>query len=240
MKKMILGLFFLLCPCWIVWGQQNEQQKRFDILSEKPAQLVFEDNFRHAWSEKWHLDGENAKIIQKDGRLEMYAGGRAYVDADHLVLWTKEEFKGNLKIEYDFTRLDSSGYYCVNILYIQAQGAGRKPFVKDIFKWNELRKVPRMSMYFNNMDTYHISYAVTGVASEDLNTGLFKIGVTYHLTFIKYETNLYMNVKGDGQDKTFYFDASAFPKIDKGRVGLRQMYTRNSKYANFRVYQLDK
>lgn len=109
--------------------------------------------------------------------------------------------------------------------------------------------------------------AVTGVASEDkpeyfvlvgiclsgrrelegtelkpeyLNTGLFKIGVTYHLTFIKYETNLYMNVKGDGQDKTFYFDASAFPKIDKGRVGLRQMYTRNSKYANFRVYQLDK
>ena len=66
MKKMILGLFFLLCPCWIVWGQQNEQQKRFDILSEKPAQLVFEDNFRHAWSEKWHLDGENAKIIQKD------------------------------------------------------------------------------------------------------------------------------------------------------------------------------
>ena len=101
MKKMILGLFFLLCPCWIVWGQQNEQQKRFDILSEKPAQLVFEDNFRHAWSEKWHLDGENAKIIQKDGRLEMYAGGRAYVDADHLVLWTKEEFKGNLKIEYD-------------------------------------------------------------------------------------------------------------------------------------------
>mgnify|MGYP000232975506 FL=1 len=49
-----------------------------------------------------------------------------------------------------------------------------------------------------------------------------------------------MNVKGDGQDKTFYFDASAFPKIDKGRVGLRQMYTRNSKYANFRVYQLDK
>lgn len=77
MKKMILGLFFLLCPCWIVWGQQNEQQKRFDILSEKPAQLVFEDNFRHAWSEKWHLDGENAKIIQKDGRLEMYAGGRS-------------------------------------------------------------------------------------------------------------------------------------------------------------------
>ena len=267
MKKLFLGLFFLLCPCWIVWGQQNEQQKRFDILSEKPAQLVFEDNFRHAWSEKWHLDGENAKIIQKDGRLEMYAGGRAYVDADHLVLWTKEEFKGNLKIEYDFTRLDSSGYYCVNILYIQAQGAGRKPFVKDIFKWNELRKVPRMSMYLNNMDTYHISYAVTGVASEDkpeyirarrympqwekglegtelkpeyLNTGLFKIGVTYHLTFIKYETNLYMNVKGDGQDKTFYFDASAFPKIDKGRVGLRQMYTLNSKYENFRVYQLYK
>jgi len=266
MKNMILSLFFLLCPCWMLLGQQNEQQKQFDLLLGQPAQLVFEDNFRHAWSEKWHLDGEKARIMQKDGQLDMYAGERAYVDADHLVLWTKEEFEGNLKIEYDFMRLDSSRHYCVNILYIQAQGSGRRPFVKDIFKWNELRKVPRMSTYFNNMDTYHISYAVTEVASENkpeyirarrympqwkkglegtdlkpeyLNTGLFKIGVTYHLTFIKYDTDLYMNVKGDGQDKTFYFDASSFPGIDKGRIGLRQMYTRSSRYANFKVYRMD-
>lgn len=31
----------------------------------------------------------------------------------------------------------------------------------------------------------------------------------------------------------------SFPKIDKGRIGLRQMYTRNSRYANFKVYQMD-
>lgn len=266
MRQVILSLLFLLSPVWVALGQQNKLDKQFESLMAKPSQLVFEDDFRHPWSEKWHLDGERAKIIQKDGCLEMHAGKRAYVDADHLVLWTRNEFQGDLKIEYDFTRLDSSKHYCVNILYIQAQGSGRKPFVKDIFKWNGLRRVPRMSMYFDHMDTYHISYAVTEIAAENkpeyirarrymplwnkglegtdlkpeyLHTGLFRIGITYHLTFIKYDTDLYMNVKGDGQDRIFYFDASSFPKIDKGRIGLRQMYTRNSRYANFKVYQMD-
>lgn len=75
-------------------GAAKRATKAIRYIIRETGTTGFEDNFRHAWSEKWHLDGENAKIIQKDGRLEMYAGGRAYVDADHLVLWTKEEFKG--------------------------------------------------------------------------------------------------------------------------------------------------
>lgn len=266
MKKIFWSLLLFAWSGAMVSGQQNKLNTQFDLLVNAPAQLVFEDNFLEMWSKNWHLDGERAKVIQSEGQLEMYAGDRAYVDADHAVIWTKTNFEGNLKIEYDFTRLDSSKFHCVNIIYIQAQGSGVEPFSKDIFRWNELRRIPGMELYFNNMDTYHISYAVTEIASENkpeyirarrympslnrglegtnlqpeyMNTGLFKIGITYHLTFIKHNTDLYMNVKGDGQDRTFYFDASAFPRINEGRIGLRQMYTRHSRYENFRVYQLD-
>lgn len=265
MKKIIWSLLLFAWFGAMASGQQNKVNTQFDLLVNASAQLVFEDDFQEMWPKNWHLDGERARIVQKDGQLEMYAGARPNVDADHAVLWTKATFEGNLKIEYDYTRLDSSKYHCVNIIYIQAQGSGVEPFGKDILRWNELRRIPEMELYFNNMDTYHISYAVTGIESENkpeyirarrymprqnrglagtnlqpeyMNTGLFKIGVTYHLTFIKHNTNLYMNVKGGGQDKTFYFDASAFPRINEGRIGLRQMYTRNSRYANFRVYKL--
>ena len=44
-------------------------------------------------------------------------------------------------IEYDFTRLDSSKYYFVNILYIQATGSGQGEYAEDISKWNDLRKI---------------------------------------------------------------------------------------------------
>ena len=47
----------------------------------------------------------------------------------------------------------------MNILYIQATGSGEEPFVKDITEWNELRRAPAMRMYFDHMNTYHISYA---------------------------------------------------------------------------------
>ena len=75
-----------------------------------------------------------------------------------MVLWTKQSFKGDLKIEYDYTRLDNETR-CVNILYIQATGSGEEPYVKDITEWNELRRVPAMKMYFDHMHAYHISYA---------------------------------------------------------------------------------
>lgn len=225
--------------------------------------LVFEDSFKKDWQKQWFKDGDIAKAVHRNGGLEVYAGDEAYNDAHHTVLWTKKEFEGNIMIEYDFTRLDSSKYYFVNILYIQATGSGEGEYAEDISKWNNLRKVPAMSTYFRNMNTYHISYAVTGVPSENkdeyirgrrympgnnlngtnlkpeyYNTGLFKIGVTYHIKVIKYGDQLYMNVTGDGKNETFYFDGSSAPAITKGRIGLRQMFTRNSRYANFKVYNI--
>ena len=40
--------------------------------------------------------------------------------------------------------------------------SGTGPYKTDITEWNELRKVPAMKTYFNNMNLYHISYAAFG------------------------------------------------------------------------------
>ena len=126
-----------------------------------------------------------------------------------MVLWTRESFEGDLKIEYDYTRLDSETR-CVNILYIQATGSGEEPYAKDITEWSELRRVPAMRMYFNHMNTYHISYAAfpnnedttqyirgrrympnaTGLEGSNLDPdyfpeGLFEPRVPHKITVIK-------------------------------------------------------
>jgi len=98
-------------------------------------------------------------------------------DAHHVVLWTKQEFEGDLKTEYDYTRTDEAPN-CVTILYIEATGSGEEPYAKDITKWNELRKVPAMTTYFRNKN---------------------------------------------------------LPIITEGRIGLRHMFTRSARHANFRV-----
>jgi hypothetical protein len=60
-----------------------------------------------------------------------------------MVLWTKNSFKGVVKIEYDYPRLDHENR-CITILSIQATGTGQAPYVKEIDQWNELCKVPAM------------------------------------------------------------------------------------------------
>ena len=74
--------------------------------------------------------------------MELTAGSEFGNNAHHMVLWTKESFEGDLKIDYEYTRLDEATR-CVTILYIEATGSGKGPYVKDISRWNELRKCPR-------------------------------------------------------------------------------------------------
>jgi hypothetical protein len=51
------------------------------------------------------------------------------------VLWTKRSFAGDVRIEYDFTRLDTAlEHTSVCILYIQATGVGNGEFARDIFE----------------------------------------------------------------------------------------------------------
>ena len=271
MKKLILLFIVLTVNTLFANSQTKEYAEAFNKLNNAPAKLAFSDDFSKPWTKKWHLDGKIARIIQENNSIKVYAGEKVYnadkslANENHLVLWTKKEFEGDIKIEYDFTRLDTSKYNWVNILYIQAQGCGEGKYKKDIFRWNKLREIPAMHTYFDNMDTYHISYAVQPVPSEGkheyirarrympvwkngmkgtnmkeeyYDSKLFKKDVTYHITCIKKGKEIYFNVKGDNRNETFYFNGAEFPPITKGRIGLRQMFTRHSKYENFKVYTL--
>ena len=266
MRK-LFTVITILCFSNISYSQNTAYQEKFEELNKQEAVLVFKDNFYKNWENNWFLDGKKGRISSGDNKLELYAGKEALKDENHVVLWTKKEFERDLKIDYDFTRLDNLENNFVNIIYIQAQGSGEGQFDKDIYKWRKLREIPKMSMYFDNMDTYHISYSVsedkkngkeeyirgrrympeqktglkgTELTPEYLNTGLFKPGVKYHLTFIKIGKELYFNVNGDNQNRTFYFNAEKYPPITKGRIGLRQMFTKASIYENFKVYSIKK
>ena len=42
-------------------------------------------------------------------------------------------------------RVDTSDYGNT-LLYIQAQGIGKEPYMKDITEWNKLREIPAMNL----------------------------------------------------------------------------------------------
>jgi len=241
------------------------QEQEFEQLTNLPWKEAFKDKGNTDWHLKWFLDGQKATVKNQEDGMIFSAGPVEREDASHAVLWTKRSFTGDLKIEYDFTKMDDATK-AVNILYIQATGKEDGPYVKDIFEWADLRTIPKMRTYFNNMNLWHVSYAAfdnsnatkkidylrarrypilpgktfkdteVGMSYED--TGLFKRGITFHMTIIKKDDMLFVKVENDGVSKLFNWDFSEHPRIVEGRIGLRHMWTRSSKYANFSVCEL--
>jgi hypothetical protein len=233
--------------------------KRFNKLVNGAWKEALNDPGTGKWQDKWFLDGAKAKVTNSPKGMTLTAGPKAWDDSCHAVLWTKQSFKGDLKIEYEYTKTDST-IRNVTILYIQATGCGRER-PKDISRWT--RNIPSMSSYFNRMNLYHISYAAfgqrnddpkadyirarrympeadkglagTSLKSEYSQTGLFKTGVPYRITVIKKGKELFMHIKGDKQEKLCHFTADEFPAVTEGRIGLRHMYTRGARYHDFRV-----
>ncbi len=215
------------------------------------------------WQENWFLDGLKASVTNNESGMEFTAGPEAKNDAHHAVLWTKQEFSGDIKLQYKYTRNDHQTKY-VTILYIQATGIGEEPYAQDITAWNELREVPKMSKYFNFMNTLHISYAAFGNSNSDpdsdyvrvrrypvtetvrfsdmevppsyYNSGFFKSGHTYLITVIKTADRLFFKVEGDGNQKVFSWNLSGVIPVIHGRIGLRHMYTRSATYKDFKIW----
>ena len=192
--------------------------------------------------------------------MTLTAGPEFKNDAHHMVLWTKQSFAGDLRIEYDYTRLDKETR-CVTILYIQATGSGKAPYARDIATWSKLRRVPSMKTYYNHMNTYHISYAAfpnsgenresyirgrryipekQGLKGTELRpdyhpTGLFATGITHHVTVIKKDRDLLMRVENPDQVYYCHMTNPKLPVVTEGRLGLRHMFTRSARYKNLRV-----
>lgn len=224
-------------------------------------ELVFSDSGSGDWADQWFLEGANGRVENGPGGMEFSAGPEWGDDASHAVLWTKQSFEGDLRIEFDYTRLDSLTKNAVNILYIQATGLGTEDSPTDIRQSTAQRVVPRMASYFLNMNAFQISYAVSGEgrvpyvaarrypaeSEEAFETGtriqpvyqneeLFRTGETYHITAVKEGDQLTFSAERDGRMSTFEWDTSVFPPIIEGRIGLRLMYARSSRFKNVEVY----
>lgn len=229
--------------------------------------LLFEDSGVQDWHEKWMMDGLRSKVVNTDSGMELIAGPEHGNDSCHVVLWTKQSFKGDICIEYDYTRTDTTTR-CVNILYFLATGEGNAQYPNDISLWNDKRTVPHMSTYFNHMNTYHISYAAfaanvysgdkdyirmrryipgnkglksTDIPGDHFRTGLFKPFITYHIEVYKFHDQVKMSITNKEKSKEQLickWDISKVPPCNSGRIGFRQMYTRSARYKNIKVWQL--
>ena len=238
-------------------GMTDEQA--FERADTGDWKRAFNDPCTGDWTKQWFLDGQVGTVTTGPEGMELIAGPEFKNDAHHMVLWTKDVFEGDVKIEYDYTRLDDETR-CVNILYIQATGSGEAPYGKDITEWNELRRVPAMRMYFDHMNTYHISYAAfpndedstsyirarrympnaTGLNGSDLEPdyypkGLFATGVPHKITVIKKDRDIFMRVENAEQTIYCHMNNPDLPAVTEGRIGLRHMFTRSARYKNLRI-----
>ena len=242
-------------------GKQKGEELFHRHLAAEWQEVLF-DPCTKDWSEHWTLDGENARITHSQKGMDFYAGPEYRNDADHAVLWTRQSFRGDIRLDYEYTKPDDS-IAAVTILYLLATGDGTKNYNKDISKWADLRKIPAMRKYFGHMNTLHISYAAFGMENDDpeadyirarrymplrgqglketelkpdyFRTGLFKQGVPYQITVIKQGRDLFMRIRGDEREKLCHWKNVSLPPINEGRIGLRHMYTRGARYRNFRI-----
>ena len=140
----------------------------------------------------------------------------------------------------------------------QATGSGDAEHPRDIAAWSALRTVPSMRLYFNHMNTYHISYAANpgtesayirgrrymperqGLKGTELKPDystpeLFATGVKHRITVIKRDRDLHVRVENPDQVVYCHMTNPDLPMITEGCIGLRHMFTRSARYANFRV-----
>ncbi len=258
-------LFFMTAQPLI---SQETFRPAYEEALKAPWQETFHDSGQDDWQDKWFLDGRKATVENTDEGMFFAAGPIAGDHASHAVLWTKESFEGDLKLEFDFTRMDTI-YHYVCIVYLYATGAGPAPYTEDIEAWRNLRQIPFMRSYFDHMNLLHVSFAAFGNKSSDGKdsayirarryprslfegdfakmalepdfsaVGLFEPGVPHHVTFIRRGNEFFMNVENPEGEHLFRWDLSQMPSVNQGRIGLRHMYQRAGIYQNISVSQPD-
>jgi hypothetical protein len=211
------------------------------------------------WREQWLLDGLTAEVTNGADGMHFAAGPTEGHHPDHAVLWTKESFVGDVRLDFLYTRTDEA-IRNVNIIYVQATGSGEGEYAEDIMEWRHLREEPWMKNYYRTMNTYHISFAAFGTKNTDpdedyirarrympsrdaglggtdlkpdhARTGLFKPGVTHQVTVIKVGRDLNMRIMAGERAYYCHWRNENLPEIEAGRIGFRHMYARSARYQN--------
>ena len=246
--------------------QQQQDKLAFDTLLRKTGKVLFADDFKSSWQKKWFLDGKLAILKNTSEGLMFKAGNVNTVDSGHSVLWTWQKMKGNIRIDFDFVKLDTETRF-VNIVYLFANGSGHDKYDTDIQKWQELRTIPAMRWYFDHMNAYHISFAAyendniyenndyirarrympetknglknTEILPEYARTGFFRTGNQCHITIIRYNEDIWMRVSDANHSEIYKWNTSSFPYIHEGRIGLRVMAGRASLFSDFRITEIN-
>lgn len=261
------GLSVVLAGCaGISRKAADPHLNEFQKLSKAKWRTAFFDSCTEDWRRRWTLDGMKASVTNTGKGMDFRAGPVPKENASHAVMWTKQSFAGDIRLDYEYTKLDDK-VEAVTILYIQATGSGAEGYDKDISKWADKRTVPAMSMYFNHINLHHISYAAFdigntdpakdyirarrympdrpgGLANTDLEpdyfeTGLFEQGVPHKITVIKKADNLFMHIRNREKEQLCHWKTDSFPPVLEGRIGLRHMWTRAARYKNFKISKLN-
>lgn len=236
--------------------------------------VLFEDSMTADWRENWFLDGEKAVLEHCDDGLMFHAPDsgltsetknrfRDKFDSHHAVLWSKEEFEGDIRIRYEWHPLETGW---ANLVYIQAQGIGAGPYAEDISQWRDLRKVASMDKYFNYMNLLSLSLRreirckrypwndlERDLSHEDTlvepmvpHAGL-EDGKRYRVEIEKRKTSCRLaihEVETGRQVIDYTWDLSnpsperRTPYVEKGRIGLRQMGGNKVIFRDFKVTRL--
>jgi len=263
-NELRLDLFFMKYGKGKDGSRVEKAQKLFNKALQENWNEVFFDNCTDDWTDRWFLDGKKASIANTKDGMDFHAGKVFLDDSCHAVLWTKESFNGDIRIEFNYTRLDDESR-CVNILYIQATGIDNGPYAKDITKWSELREIPSMSHYFDKMHTYHISFAAfdnefsrkpkegyirarrymgNGLEGTELTPeyppeGFFSRGEKHKMIFVKTGNDIFFHITNSTGSKLCHWHNDKFPGIEEGRIGIRHMFTRAARYKNIRIFVKD-
>jgi hypothetical protein len=249
----------------------NDKRQGNPGANKTDTNILFEDPMTANWQENWFLDGQKATLEHRNGGL-YFAGGTVTKKDDpkeyhahHALLWTKQEFEGDLFISFEMTRVDTSNYGNT-LIYIQAQGIGKAPYEEDISAWSERRTEPAMDKYFNYMNLLSISLRENircrrypwndveknvpfkGPLIEPMyDYGGIATGKTYRIEIEKItpilRLRLYDAESGNRLTECIW-DTSVNTEdrkphlIQKGRIGLRHMATKQFIYKNFTVKKI--
>ena len=194
----------------------------------------------------WIKDGVNGKATYtNEGMLFDTANGTG--DAYSSILWTKQVFKGDVRLEYKFKRLNTNinnGKSMVSMVLLYGHGIGGQ-YPDDISTW----KRPVSGQGFHKTMNHHsISYATsykrirtrinTGrnlVKPEYTHVPYFKPGVWHKIIVTKKGLKLSMEVENlDSKQKDVY--SWDLPRTyNHGRVGFRQMYMYKNLYKDIKI-----
>lgn len=255
----------LLLSCGTIQAERPQEKTALEAI-------LFEDPMAANWQENWFLDGENALLEHRDGGLAFITEykvnknvDRAGFDAQHAVLWTRQEFEGDLRITYTYKKLPGCSWQ--KLIYVQAQGIGEEPYVEDISAWKDLRKVSVMSEYFNHMNLIGLSlrnevrcrrYPWSDVKRNvQLNNEFLPRaqcekmpeGHEYNVVVEKRKKSIWLRITDaeTGEvavDHTWDLTDKKVLKnrnpeyIEKGRIGLRHMGGFRAVYRDFKVTRL--